>query len=74
MYSRILCLLVCLLNMEGHLIPTEHGHPTQFRPMYRPSPLEIKKLQTQVSAFLKAGNLEPGQVSVWCSCSLCAKA
>jgi hypothetical protein len=46
---------------EGHSIPTEPGHPPPFRPMYRLSPLEYSELQKQVSAFLKAGNLEPSK-------------
>ena len=46
---------------EGHSIPTEPGHPPPFRPMYRLSPLEYKELQTQVTAFLEAGILEPSK-------------
>lgn len=46
---------------EGHSIPTEPGHPPPFRPMYRLSPLEFKELQTQVTAFLDSGILEPSK-------------
>jgi hypothetical protein len=53
-------------RQAGHSIPTEPGHPPPFRPMYRLSPLEYKELQTQVSAFLKAGILEPSK-SPYCA-------
>jgi hypothetical protein len=48
---------------EGHSIPTEPGHspPGSFGPMYRLSPLEYSELKKQVSAFLKAGILEPSK-------------
>ena len=46
---------------EGHSIPTEPGHPPTFRQMYRLSPLEYRELEKQVTAFLKAGILEPSQ-------------
>jgi hypothetical protein len=48
-------------RQENHSNPTESGHLPPFRPMYRLSPLEYKELQTQVSAFLKAGILEPSK-------------
>ena len=46
---------------EGHSIPTEPGHPPTFRQMYRLSPLEYRELEKQVTAFLKAGIIEPSQ-------------
>ena len=46
---------------EGHSIPTEPGHPPTFRQMYRLSALEYRELEKQVTAFLKAGIIEPSQ-------------
>ena len=46
---------------EGHSIPTEPGHPPTFKQMYRLSPLEYRELEKQVTAFLKAGIIEPSQ-------------
>ena len=46
---------------EGHSIPTEPGHPPTHKPMYRLSPLEYRELEKQVTAFLKAGIIEPSQ-------------
>jgi hypothetical protein len=48
-------------RQKGHSFPTEPGHPPPFRPMYRLSSLEDRELQTRVSAFLKAGILEPSK-------------
>jgi hypothetical protein len=50
-----------LEGSEGHSIPTEPGHPPPFRSMYRLSPLEYRKLEKQVSKFLKDGILEVSQ-------------
>ena len=62
MYFRILCRLVCVPErLEGHSIPTEPGHPPTFKQMYRLSPLEYRELEKQVTAFLKAGIIEPSQ-------------
>ena len=46
------------VRTEGHSIPTEPGHPSPFRSMYRLSPLEYRELEKQVTKFLKDGILE----------------
>jgi hypothetical protein len=57
------------MRMEVHSISTEPGHPPPFWQMYHLSPLEYRELEKQVTAFLKAGNLEvstsPYGAPVW---------
>jgi hypothetical protein len=42
-----------------HEIPTEPGHTPPFRPLYRPSPIEMEEARKQVTFLLERGLIEP---------------
>jgi hypothetical protein len=48
-------------RLEGHIIPTEPGHPPPFRLMYCLYPLVYRELEKHVTKFLKDGVFEMSQ-------------